>query len=435
MRPPFRTFWRVLAIGLILSPVGSLRADFAELIDGGAIRGECVKQPILNGPGNYVFHTLGGAVVEFPSDDVARFVKRRKILEEFEVRLESAAGDAIALWDVSEWAREQGLRPERSRALEALVLVDPANVSAHRGLGHIQQDGRWMSRDEANTARGLVKHKGKWVLPQEVDLLEEAEAQSAEEKDWYRKVKQWHTWLRDVQRPERQATGLAHLRAISAPAAVPAVARHLGRDPEEQVRLLATHIFGQTAGEAPTLPLVNQVLQDVSAAVRTTAIGALRDRDPLRPRQTFQRALKHELNFVVNRAAAALGVLGTDEQVPALIDALTTEHRYTIMVQDPASTIGVRSDGQFAPTNVPVVPPEIAGMLATGQLPQGVNVQHAPLPGDNMRQRAVTILRKEQNPDVLDALGKLTGQNLGFDETAWKAWWRRRQAAAKAPAP
>jgi hypothetical protein len=431
MRLQSRVFGLILAIAEFAFMSETARADVAELVDGGLIRGECLKRPPTEGLGNYVFQTLGGAVVEFPSEEVARFIKRRKICEEFEVRLESAAGDAIALWAVAEWAREQGLRPERARALEALVAIDPANVAAHRGLGHIQQDGQWMSRDEANTARGLVKHKGKWVLPQEVALLEEAEAQSAEEKEWYRSVKQWHTWLRDVQRPERQTNGLAQLRAISAPAAVPAVARHLGRDPEEQVRLLATTIYAQIAGEAPTIPLVNQVLQDVSAVVRASAIGALRDRDPLRPRQTFQRALKHELNIVVNRAGAALGVLGADEQVPALIDALVTEHRYTITVQDPASTIGIRSDGLFAPTNTPVVPPEIANLLATGQLPQGVNVQRAPLPGENMRTKNVTILRKEQNPDVLDALGKLTGQNFGFDETTWKTWWRRRQATVK----
>ncbi len=88
-----------------------------------------MKRPVLDGAGNYVFHTLGGAVVEFPSDDVARFVKRRKILEEFEVRLESAAGDAIALWDVSEWARASKFASGAVRALEALVLIDPENVS------------------------------------------------------------------------------------------------------------------------------------------------------------------------------------------------------------------------------------------------------------------------------------------------------------------
>ncbi len=228
-----------------------------------------------------------------------------------------------------------------------------------------------MSRDEANAARGLVKHKGKWVLPQEVELLEEAESQSAEEKDWYRKVKQWHTWLRDGATPERPNEWPGPVAGDQCSRRVPAVARHLGRDPEEQVRLLATRIFGQIRVKLPpcrwsirfcrTFPPPCERRRSPRCAI---AIRFVRDR-------RFQRALKHELNFVVNRAAAALGVLGTDEQVPALIDALTTEHRYTIMVQDPSSTIGVRSDGQFAPTNVPVVPPDIAGMLATGQLPQG----------------------------------------------------------------
>ena len=60
-------------------------------------------------------------------------------------------------------------------------------------------------------------------------------------------------------------------------------------------------------------------------------------------------------------------------------------------------------------------------------------IRHSAGPdGHNTTPETVRILRHEQNPDVLDALAKLTGQNFGYDEATWKAWWRRRQAAVQA---
>ena len=56
--------------------------------------------------------------------------------------------------------------------LRQVVQLDPEHVPARRGLGHVRQNGRWMSRDEQMAARGYVKHKGKQeVLPQELDLI------------------------------------------------------------------------------------------------------------------------------------------------------------------------------------------------------------------------------------------------------------------------
>jgi hypothetical protein len=57
--------------------------------------------------------------------------------------------------------------------------------------------------------------------------------------------------------------------------------------------------------------------------------------------------------------------------------------------------------------------------MATGQLPQGIQVQ-----GDGLstRTKQITIQKNEQNPSVLTALTTLTGEDFGFDEQAWRNW-------------
>lgn len=423
-----------MGIGLVLVAMlafgeeKTARADLVELIDGGTLRGECLQDP-SHASGIVRIRTMAGAVVEIPAEQVQKYTKRRRVVEQFEVRFVETSPTVEALWELAEWAREQGLRPQRSQALEALLKVDPEHVAAHRGLGHLRQDGEWMTHEQLMQKRGFVKHKGKWVLPQEVELLELAEMQSAEEKQWYRQIKNWVTWLKDAERPDRQASAMAQLRAIRDPAAIPAVGRHLVTDRDAGIRSIAAGILGQIPGDRPAALLLEFCLKDDVSANRQTAIKALDGRDVAVVRGALRKALRHEQNVVVNRAAETIGKLGDKEQIPALIEALITDHRYTITVPDNANTISMTPDGRSVPQGVPI-PADVAGLLATGQLPQGVRVDYAPLPGEELRRKNVTILRHEQNPEVLAALARLTGENFGYNEAAWKAWLRRKQGAA-----
>ena len=44
---------------------------------------------------------------------------------------------------------------------------DPGNAAAQQALGRVEVDGQWMTRDEANAARGLVLFEGSWISPEE----------------------------------------------------------------------------------------------------------------------------------------------------------------------------------------------------------------------------------------------------------------------------
>jgi hypothetical protein len=82
----------------------------------------------------------------------------------------------------------------------------------------------------------------------------------------------------------------------------------------------------------------------------------------------------------------------------------------------------------MAPGGVPL-PPNIYGLLITGQLPQGIQVQtNAPV-----RTKEITVEKNESNPAVLAALKLLTGEDFGFDEEAWRNWHKARAAGNLKP--
>jgi hypothetical protein len=64
------------------------------------------------------------------------------------------------------------------------------------------------------------------------------------------------------------------------------------------------------------------------------------------------------------------------------------------------------------------LPPEIEAGLLTGQL-GGVIVNQ---PFQPQRTRTVTVRQSHQNPEVLEALKRITGENFGFNERTWKLW-------------
>jgi hypothetical protein len=352
------------------------------------------------------------------------------VVEEYETRRRALDDTVEAHWDLAEWCRQKSLAKERETHLLRVTELDPEHTQAHRALGHIRHKGKWASRDEVMTGRGFVKYKGKYVLPQELEMILKEERVSDAERAWFRRVRTLHTWL-DGDHAERQSEALAALRSIKEPDAVSALSRSFKAVPNEPQRLLYVEILSHIEGERPLQPLILQSLWDESQDVRKAAIRGVRHKDVDKALPAYLRGLKNGLNLIVNRAGAALGELGNQTVVPNLIDALVTRHSYTILVPDPATSF--RTDGTMAGPGQPVLPPEIELMLAAGQLPYGVQVQQFSAAPPRMKE--VPIEKDEENPSVLDALTTLTGEDFGYDEPAWRRWFNAHQNLKRAQAP
>ena len=428
---PGRIAWAILFSILpgLAATAGRARADYVTLRTGGEIRGELQSDARAKGRADFVtIRTLSGATVVVGGAEVETVVRRRAQLEEYETRRRSAADTLDAQWELAEWCRQKGMSKERETHLRRVVGFDPDHTLAHRALGHVRdkKTGAWTTQDEVMQSRGYVKYKGRYVLPQELDLIQQEARVSEVEKAWFKKVRMWHGWL-DSERPDRQSEALAQLQSIHDPEAVPALARSFKDVADQEQRLMYVEILGKISGDRPISPLVLQSLWDESRPVREAAITGLRLRDVAKAIPYYLRALKNSVNLVVNRAADALAQLGSEAVIPQLIDALVTRHVYVEMVPDPAP--GMSTTGAMAPVGQPILPPNIDALLATGQLPYGVRVD---APMNSVRMKEITYEKDEQNESVLTALGIITSENFGYDEPAWRRWYNTHKNAAAA---
>lgn len=435
--------WASLVTGAGLAlDVRVARADYITLRNGGEIRGELLSESnraekkskprgnrLVEERGDIVsIRTLSGAMVAVVHGDVESVVHRRMVFEEYETLRRAAPNTVEAQWNLAEWCRQKSLVKEREVQLRNVVALDPENAAAHRGLGHIRdRQGRWSTHDEVMISRGYVKYKGKYVLPQELELIQQDERVSEAEKGWFRRVRNLHGWL-DSERPDRQAEALTQLKAIQDPDAVPALSKTFKAVPNAEQRLLYVEILTRIIGDKPVPALVLQSLWDESQTIRDAAIAGLLHKDVGKALPYYLRALKNGINIIVNRAGDALGRLGNDAVIPQLINALVTRHVYTELVPDGAP--GISTNGALVPAGQPVLPPNIEALLATGQLPMGVRVEY---PGAAVRMKEITYEKDERNASVLGALSLLTGQDFGFDESTWRRWYnsQRNSAGAK----
>jgi hypothetical protein len=308
--------------------------------------------------------------------------------------------------------------------LRLVVAHDPEHVAAHRGLGHVKRQGKWTTVDELLASRGFVKHKGKRVLPQELELTLQDERISDAEKSWLKRVKLWQAWLAS-ERGDRHSTAVARLNEIHDPDAVPALVRSFRDAPEEQHRLLYVSVLSKIEGERPVIPMVVLSLVDESKVVREAAIIAIRRKDAAGALVFYLRALKNRQNSVVNRAADALAQLGQDGAIAPLIDALVTRHERQVLVHDTSLLAGTEDHENRSDVVLPA-----GDEASTDEERLSSAAPSASVDPDLMDGFVpVTFQKEHQNQSVLAALNLLTQQNFAYDAQAWRQWYNGRKNA------
>lgn len=416
-----------VAVLLVTAPVPfmpEVRADLIRLKNGGELRGELRDE--RGGAGERLtIRTLSGAVVAVDRADIEFLTRRPLRIEEYEARAKRTPPTVEAQWELAEWCRQNTLISQREQHLETIIELDPDHEKAHYALGHSLHDGQWMTRDELMTSRGYVKHKGRYVTPQELELLEKSEAELQAEREWYRKVRLWHGWL--TRFPDRARDALVEFRRIRDPNAVAALQKYFSEEPDRQARALYVDILEHIPGDKSAAALVRQSLLDSDTDLRIAALEALAPDQHERAMKLFIAELRNGLNPVVERAAAGLKHIGDDRAVPDLIEALVTTHRYRVTVPDPTSSYSFGGDGSFA-TGPAIVPPDVEMAMRLGQLPQGVIVNKPNL--GPVRTRQVTVKKDHRNANVLAALRELTGEDFGYDERTWQLWYTAQKSGA-----
>lgn len=419
-------------------------ADLVKLKSGGELRGTFLDK-VTPGRGSKVpvrVQTLTGGVVTIHQEDVAFLARRSRVTEEYEWRSRLAPPTVAAHMELQDWCKQQGLRKERDEELHQVLALNPDHETAHRLLGHVKQDGKWMSRDEAMAAKGYVKYKGKYVFPQEVELLEASALHKDAETAWHKKLHLWRGWLHDGN-PAHFVQARREMEAIIDVDAVGPLVRLFRNDASDDVRLLFVQVLAKLQAPPSVHALVLQSLFDLSPTVRVAALEGITGDGRRIATPIYCKALTDELNVVVLRSAVALGYFNDPEVVPSLIEALVTTHTYRQTIQETGylaqGAVPEIPQGQLT-INEPGIPLTIPGIplplsLAAGNSPYQSGGQSttttAPLPTPVTRQRTVLVTRQEQNVEVLAALRKLTREDFGYDERTWRLWWTTQRSSAK----
>ncbi len=427
-RPPNCRVIRLMigAIAISLMPP-LLQADVIKLKNGGEIRGTIERRPGITQQEKVTITTLNGIRITVERKDFEFISWRKPIIEEYETRLRKTRPEVASLWELAEWCRKtSGLAAKRLEVLERIIKIDPDHAEARAGLRHEKHNGQWMTRDEKMAAMGYVKYGNRYITQQEFDLKEKSRLRLEEEQKWFKDIRLWHLWLTG-RHEARQKEALELLQNVNAPDALPGLERFFKDDKNKNVRMLYVQALGQIGTKDVIASLVEKSLRDSEFEVRIRALEAMPQRQFAVAAPLYVKALKSDSNRVVRHAATALSVVGNQNSIPAMIDALVTTHTYQIRVPR-NDRVSFRSDGTFGNGQGTLqLPPEIDALIRAGQL-QGMVVQQGnPSP---VLTKLVPIRYQHRNEEVLEALKLLTDKDFGYDERTWHLWWAARKAGA-----
>ncbi len=456
--------WAIVAGVGLAALVAEARADRIVLRGGGQVRGKLSPDP--KRPDRVIVLTERGKTpLSFQKVQIVEVIAETGPLDDYLPKRDAAPATAEGQFELGEWCEQHKLPDLASVHYEAAIAHDKTFGPAHRKLGHVRYDDRWLTPDERREAQGLVRFKGRWITREEKTERDKDAALFAEQETWVRRLR----LLREAivhSSEDRQREAESQLMAIREPIAIQPLFRVFGHDEVIRMRLLLAHVLGAIPGSEATSALVAYLLDEGEAEVRNTTMDELLRRKESEVTKLLVRALHSKSPEVVNRAAWGLSNLNAISAVPSLIGALVSVRYEVVMAPSssgssegqaisatfgsgpaaaPATNGGAAiayngsSTGYatglasgpgslgFGASSVPVYPvpspPSVPPTL-------GMNT---PLGGSSSGGSRGSVPRMIaipfRNVEVLAALVKLTGNDFGWDTDTWNRWLRTSYSA------
>lgn len=373
-------------------------ADSFLLNDGGRIDGQWLnadEKPQTK----YLVRAASGVTLTLAKDDVKQVVKQSPAEVEYETVRHQHPDTLAGHTALAQWCQEQKLTDQRKLHLERILELDPNNTSARSILGFAKLGGQWRTREQHLSSMGKVQHKGEWMYPQEIEILERRAEHTKQRLEWTANLKRWRDWLGG----DKDGNGRANITSIRDPAALPALIQMIKDEKVPEARVLYARALGSIGGYEPQLILAEMSLYDQADDVRAICLELLTDQPQPAIANYYIQQLQSKDNQAINRAAYALQRFKESRSVGPLIDALVTRHKTAI-------TTG--SGGGMSVTNS-----SNGGGLSMGN--------------------STKILQQDlQNQQVLDTLITLVNGevNYQFNVEAWRQWFAGRKKVQYADA-
>ena len=343
------------------------------------------------------------AVVERIKSDEVLSAK----LAAYHARREGMPSIANAHWKLAQWCEQQGLKAETLVHVTAVTRLDPSRESAWKYLG-------------------FVKHRGRWMRPEQI-AVEEAErkAQMAATAQWQPKLVKLRNWLNKATRRNEAERDLAD---VTDPRAIPAVWLVFGTgQPALQKR--AVQILGQIDAPAATRLLAILAVVSPSTDVWRAACETLSHRDP-RDALGLLVSFLHDPNpnpetILYRFQWLPIGALGIGSPGITLVEG---RHANMLRLYTVDETLGAPA-GMFPPPPLPGyigANPTYVERLAT-QRSRQVHDLDAVVRGfiaeNLMDVGPISTSIREVNTRVIETLRSIASEDLGDNWEAWKRWW------------
>lgn len=389
---------------MLLAAVLLALADEVELTSGKVVEGR------VEDLGDSIKVLRSGGSVTYPKSMVAKITKKKTVEELYEdqskaLRLDDVAGRLR----LARWCLEKKIAKEAAAEFKKVVVLEPENEEARLGAGYRRFNDKWMTEDEIAQAKGLVRHKGRWLTPEERDLEVALEEQKELEKALLREVQVQLEKLRSSDEKKRQ-DAVAALAKIEDKLKVKAYLAAITSSSKEVRR----HVFeelGRMKEPLAVRPLVRRALWDDDEALRDLAFKtllAIRHPDTAACYVPF---LEEQSVSARTRCADQMASFPDLRVVPALLEALEN------------AIASAKAAEQYGQEMTATVNREL--ILQNGQrvtLPRVVRIKP-----DFSDKQLIAKLGVER-ATIVSTLEKITGQPLGEDVARWRAWLERKRA-------
>jgi len=381
----------IAAVWCVETPRGA-RGDIFRLKSGGQVTGAIIDR---GKQGEYVVQSGQATVITLSRRQVEKVISQDTIELQYSQRSRALPDTVEAHRELASWCKTNRLTKQTKHHLRRILELDPSDEASRLSLGYQQHRGRWMTRDEIMTARGLQLYEGDYRTPQDIALRERDKFRDTAETDWFRKIRRWVSWLDD----RRAAEAAKMIANVKDPNAARAIIKLLKKENNQRVRDLLIATLAELKHPAVVTTLVDFSLYDPDDEVRLQCLEYLLQNHQPISLQPYINALveKKNENVIINRAAEALHRIEDPRAISSLIDALVTTHKFKNLGAPPGN-----------------VNPTFDSRGGSG-LSMG---------GDKNK----IILRPMRNLKVRQALVKLSGgQDYEFDEKLWRMWFVNEQ--------
>lgn len=414
-------FLLLLLAALSLPLGGVLCADVIRLKNGGEIRGQMDRAKAAAEEQPFEIVAMCGVRMRVAREDVDFFVFRSPRVEEYESLLRQTGMTVEEQWELSQWCARNYLNEQHRTHLLNVVQIDPEHKQARKLLDHVRHHGDWVPREEMMRDNGYVKYKNHYISLQEMTIIQQSDQAEELNKEWVNRIKRWRAELYSSS-PAKSREAWEALKQLQDPAAVPALVNLFQNHDDRSARLLMVEILATIDSPGAAEGLATQAIFDREADIRQAALKAIPEGYFPDASRWFAGYLSHNENKIINRAGVALQHVGTSEVIGDLVNALVTNHSYTVYVPY-REGISVNANGSSGNSGrSSVLPPDIEAMYRAGQLPYGVEVRRPFESNAGLKWKAVKMQRTIRNESVLSALEEITDVQFGYDQRLWRLW-------------